>query len=80
MVSITLSIPEDVRELMKKHDEVNWSGSVRKFIIEKALQLELKEKLLRQLESEREFNEWAVAAVRKGRKGRMRELERKGFL
>jgi len=68
MVSITISVPEEVRELMKKFPEVNWSGLVRQCISEKARKLAIKEELLSQLKKEKEFNEWAVNLVREGRK------------
>ncbi len=68
MVSITISVPEETRKLMKKFPEVNWSGLVRKSIIEQADKLILKEELLKQLNEEKAFNEWAVKIVRKGRK------------
>jgi hypothetical protein len=45
MVSITLSVPEETRELMRKFPEVNWSGLVRQCITEKAKKLALKQEL-----------------------------------
>ncbi len=30
MANITLAIPEDLRDELKKHKEVNWSGVIRK--------------------------------------------------
>ena len=68
MVSITLSVPDEVRELMKRFPEVNWSGLVRKMIVEKAKALNIKEKMINDLGREKEFNSWAVEVVRKGRK------------
>jgi len=68
MVSITISIPEEIRNLMKKFPEINWSGLVRQCITEKAKRLAIKEELLRQLKKEKEFNDWAVALVRERRK------------
>jgi hypothetical protein len=68
MVSITLSVPEEVRELMRKFPEVNWSGLVRTCITEKAKRLAIKEEMLKQLGKEKGFNEWAVNLVREGRK------------
>ena len=47
MVSITISVPEEVRELMKKSPEVNWSGLVRACITEKAKRLVIKEEMLK---------------------------------
>mgnify|MGYP001594166026 CR=1 FL=1 len=68
MVSITISVPEEIRELMKKFPEVNWSGLVRQCITQKAKQLAIKEEFLNQLKKEKEFDEWAVNLVRQGRK------------
>jgi hypothetical protein len=68
MVSVTVSIPEDVRDIMKKFPEVNWSALVRKTIIEEVRKRELKEKLLGQLDNDKEFNDWAVKVVREGRR------------
>ena len=68
MASITLSVPEEVRKLMKKFPEVNWSGLIRKTIEEKTKQLALKEEFLKEFEKEKEFNEWAVKLIREGRK------------
>ena len=67
MVSITLSVPEEVRELMKKFPEVNWSGLVRTCITTQAKKLVIKQEMLKQLDNEREFNGWAVNLVREGR-------------
>jgi len=68
MVSITLSVPENVREEMKKFPEVNWSALVRKVIEEKARNLSLKEKMKNKFKDEENFNEWAVKLIREGRK------------
>ena len=65
MVSITLSVPEDVRKLMKEFPEVNWSALVRKVIIEKAKQLEMKEIILKDLEKEKGEIDWSVKLARK---------------
>jgi len=67
MVSITLSVPENIREVMKKHPEINWSALVRKCIISKAEHLILKSEMMQELGKEKDFNEWAVKLIRKGR-------------
>ncbi|MFH1211213.1 MAG: hypothetical protein V1645_04850 [archaeon] len=67
MVSITISVPKDVRELMKQFPEVNWSGMVRTCISEKAKELALKREMLKQLKKEKPINDWAVKIVRDGR-------------
>lgn len=68
MVSITLSVSEEIHELMKRFPEVNWSGLVRTCITEKAKKLAVKEEILRQLGKEKQFNDWAVSLIREGRK------------
>lgn len=80
MVSITLSVPEEIRELMKKHPEVNWSGLVRNVLIEKIKQMQMKEMLLSQLKKEEKINEWAVELGRKIKKKRIEELRKKGII
>ena len=70
MVSITLSVSEDVRMLMKKFPEVNWSGFVRHCITERAKKLELREEMLKQFEKEKGFSDWAVKTIRDGRRKR----------
>lgn len=78
MVSITLSVPEEVRQKMNKFNEINWSGFVRKCILEKTEELSKKEKLQRDFE--KEPTAWAVELGRKAKKGRYAELKRKGLL
>jgi hypothetical protein len=41
MVSITLSVPEELKQVMNKHPEMNWSEVARQAFKEKASQLEL---------------------------------------
>ena len=67
MVSITLSVPEEIRKTMKNFPEINWSHIVREAIIEKAKVLQTKKELLKDLDKERAFNDWAVKVVREGR-------------
>ena len=68
MASITLSVPEEVRNLMKKFPEVNWSALVRKAILDKTNHLSLKENMLSELKKEEDFSQWAVDLIRNGRK------------
>ena len=74
MVSITLSVDEEVRKVMKKFPEVNWSALVRKAIVEEVKKRQLKEDLLNQFESEKDFIDWSVELGRKAKKGRMKSL------
>ena len=45
MPNLTLSIPEELHEKMKKHSEIRWSEVVRKSISEKIDDLELIDRL-----------------------------------
>ncbi|MEK6895157.1 MAG: hypothetical protein AABX48_01420 [Nanoarchaeota archaeon] len=76
MVSITLSVSEDTRNLMKRFPEVNWSAFVRKTIEDKARNLVLKDELLRKFEDEKSFNEWSVEIGREFKKKRVSKLKK----
>ena len=70
MVSITVSVPNETKELMKKFEEMNWSGFVKKSIEEKTRQLEKIEALKKQLEEEQEITNWSVKLQRVSRSDR----------
>lgn len=74
MVSVTLSVPEEVRALMKRFPEVNWSGFVRSTIEEKAKQLAWRQEMLRKLREEGQFIDWSVSLGRTAKKNRFRKL------
>jgi len=80
MVSITLSVPEETRKVMKKFTEMNWSGFVRKSIEEKAKELSLKEQMLKEFSKEEEVINWAVRLQHKSRANRINELRKKGLI
>lgn len=80
MVSITLSVSEKVRELMKRFPEVNWFGLIRKYIELKAEQLSKFEEFKKQLEGEEEFTNWSVKLQRAYRGGKFEELKKKGLI
>ncbi|MFH1849355.1 MAG: hypothetical protein ABH879_04155 [archaeon] len=65
MVSVTLSIPKETKELMNRFPEINWSGFIRTSIEKKAKQLSWKEEMLEKLNQDREFEDWAVDMGRK---------------
>lgn len=46
MASLTLSIPEEIREKMREFPEINWSEVARQAITEKARLLEKMNRLL----------------------------------
>jgi hypothetical protein len=80
MVSVTLSVPKEVRAKMEKFPEMNWSGFIRKSIIEKTEELSRQEELLKMFKKEKEIIDWSVKLQRKARKGRLEELKKKGLL
>lgn len=80
MVSITISVPEETRELMKKFPEMNWSGFVRSSIEEKTRELQEFEKLKKNLRNEQETADWAVKLQHASRQGRLEILKKKGLL
>ncbi len=43
MVNITVAIPEDLQNELRKHDEVNWSGVIRKALQEHLRKLQIAE-------------------------------------
>lgn len=80
MVSITLSVPQEVKEKMDKFSEINWSGLIRKTILEKTDELSWREEMLQKLKGEQGLNDWAVSLQRKARKGRFNELKKRGLI
>ena len=46
MTNMTLAIPEELYELMKKHNEIKWSEVARNAMWDKATKLEMMDKML----------------------------------
>ena len=80
MANITISVPENTRKKMKRHDEVNWSAYLRNQIEKKTRELQEIEDLKKILIKEKEAQYEAVNIQRKGRAGRLEELKKKGLL
>ena len=80
MVSVTLSVPEDVKQKMEKFSEINWSGFIRKSIEEKTRDLSWREEMLKKLKKEEELTDWAVKLQRSAREDRFEELKKKGLV
>ena len=80
MVSMTLSIPEDIKKKMEEFPEVNWSGLVRKILLEKINELSWKQEMLEQIKKDEEFTNWAVEMGRKMKRDRLKELKKKRIL
>ena len=76
MVSITFSIPDEIRRIMKEFPEVNWTHLVRSSIEEKAKKLAIRRELLKKLESpeEQELIDWSVKLGRKAKKDSFKRL------
>ena len=79
MVSITLSVPENIRKQMKEFPEINWSGFVRKAIESKIERLAWKQRMLQQLESEKEYDEEALRIGDKIKEGVWKRHKEKGW-
>ena len=80
MVSITVSVPENTRDLMKRFPEVNWSGFVKKSIEEKTREMSEIESLKKNVRNEHETAEWSVKLQRASREGRLNALKKKGLI
>ncbi len=46
MTNMTLAVPEDLHEIMKKHSEIKWSEIARQALWNHARKLELMDKML----------------------------------
>ena len=80
MVSITLSVPVEVKHKMESFPEINWSGFIRASIIEKTEELSWKEETLKKLEQDKEFEDWCVEMGRKVNKGIAERLKKERLL
>lgn len=80
MVSITLSVPEEVKHKMDRFSEINWSGFVRKSIEQKTSELSWKEKMLKKLKQDKEFEDWCIEMGRKVNKGIAKRLKKERLL
>lgn len=82
MVSITISVPEETRKLMKRFPEINWSGFVRASIETRAKQLAWKHEMLEKLRQEDEsgFKDWCIELGQKVNEGVAKELKKKKLL
>jgi len=79
MVNITLSLPEELRNEMNKHPEINWSGLIRMSIEETVKRLSWKKKMLQKLESEKEFDDIALKIGDKIKKDMWKRYQKKGW-
>jgi len=81
MVSITLSVPNRVRELMKRFPEINWSAFVRSSIEKKVEQLSWKEEMLANLKQEDEsgYTDLSIELGDKIKEGMWKRYKKEGW-
>jgi len=80
MVSITLSVPEKTKKLMNQFPEINWSGYIRKRIMQKVDELQWEQRMLEKLKKDQSLSDWSIGLVQKDREKRVKELQKKGLL
>jgi hypothetical protein len=80
MVSITLSVPEKTKKLMNQFPEINWSGYIRKRIMQKVDELQWEQRMLEKLKKDQALSDWGLDLVEKDREKRVKELRKKGLL
>ena len=79
MVSVTLSIPEDVKHKMDNFSEINWSGFIRSCIVKKTMELSWKDQMLKKLDSEREFDKQALEIGDNIKEGMWKKYKKEGW-
>lgn len=80
MPTITLSIPQEIKDIMDSFSEINWSGFVRKAIIEKAKELEWREEMLKKLKTETNFEKDSVELGRQVNENIIKRMKKEGLL
>jgi hypothetical protein len=80
MVSITLSVSEKTKKLMNQFPEINWSGYIRKRIMQKVDELQWEQRMLEKLKKDQALSDWGLDLVEKDREKRVKELRKKGLL
>ena len=80
MVSITVSIPEDIKKKMEQFPEINWSGLVRTIIENKIKAMVWKEEMKKRFAEEKDFTDWTVEMSRKVNHGVSERLKKEGYI
>lgn len=65
---------------MNQFPEINWSGYIRKRIMEKVDELQWDQRMLEKLKKDQALSDWGVDLVEKDREKRVKELRKKGLL
>lgn len=79
MANITLSVPDDLKSIMREFPEINWSGLIKLSIEEKVKQLKWKKQMLEKLNSEKEFDNSALKIGDKIKEDMWKRYQRKGW-
>jgi hypothetical protein len=74
MPNMTLAIPEDLRKIMRKHNEIKWSEVARMSLWSKAEQLEWMDRVTAKSKLTEEDIEEFDRKIKKGIARRVREL------
>jgi hypothetical protein len=80
MVSITISLDEKSRQEMQNFSWINWSEVARTILLERLKKQENLEKLKSLLENSELSEEDIIELSKKARKGRFKELKKKGLV
>ena len=79
MPNLTLSLPEELKQKMEEFPEINWSALIRRYVESKVNRLVWKEQMLKQLESEGEFDEEALRLGDKIKDGMWKRYKEAGW-
>ena len=80
MVSVTVSIPEDIKKKMEQFPEVNWSGLVRTIIENKVRNMIWKEEMKKRINEDKDFTDWSLIMGKKTKRGIAQRLKKEGFI
>lgn len=65
---------------MNQFPEINWSGYIRKRIMQKVDELQWEQRMLEKLKKDQALSDWGIDLVEKDRGKRVKELQKKGLL
>ena len=79
MPNITLSLSEELKKKIEEYPEVNWSALIKKYIETRVERLSWKEKMLKELENEREFENESLRIGDNIKEGAWKRLKKEGW-
>ena len=80
MASVTLTLPDDIKEELKKFSWVNWSDVARDKFMRKIKRLEALEKFEKLLEKSEFTEEDALELSNKVKEERLKQLKEQGLI